>query len=182
MLLNDALLLQNPHSWTVQTVAHEAKHFAKDDNIKAFFLLSGLALVALGVTHRAGHAIIARWSGSLGFADFAHPASLPLAVLLLNAFYVVALPPVNAFRQHVELEADRFALELTRDSTTQAQMTASWTSQKGAVPEWSLFFQLFRASHPSIAERIRLANAYRPWLEGKPLVYANDFAAPVRSK
>src|SRR2546426_10306939 len=37
ILLNDALLLRNPDSWTLQTVAHEAKHFAKDDNIKAFF-------------------------------------------------------------------------------------------------------------------------------------------------
>src|SRR6267154_6044162 len=182
ILLNDALLLRNPDSWTLQTVAHEAKHFAKDDNIKALFLLSGLALVALWVTHRAGHAIIARWSGPLGFADFAHPASLPLAILLLNALYVVALPPVNAFRQHVELEADRFALELTRDNATQARMTASWASEKNRVPEWGLFFQLFRASHPSDAERIRLANTYHPWLEGKPLVYSKDFVAPLQIK
>lgn len=182
VLLNDALLAQNPESWTLQTVAHEAKHFAKDDNIKAFFLLSGLAFAALWVMHRAGHAIVARLSGHLGFAGLGEPASLPLAVLLLSVFYVAALPPVNAFRQHVELEADRFALELTRENATQARMTASWASEKVRVPEWSPFFQLFRASHPSDAERIRLANTYHPWLEGKPLVYSKDIVAPLQIK
>ena len=182
MLLNDALLAQNPESWTLQTVAHEAKHFSKDDNIKAFFLLSGLALAALWFVNLAGHAIVARWSGRLGFAGLEEPASLPLAVLLLSSFYLAALPPVNVFRQHVELEADRFALELTRENATQARMTASWSSEKSRVPEWGPFFQLFRASHPSDAERIRLANTYHPWLEGKPLVYSKDFVAPLQIK
>jgi len=182
ILLNDVLLARNPESWTLQTVAHEAKHFSKDDNIKAFFLLSGLALAALWFVNLAGHAIVARWSGRLGFAGLEEPASLPLAVLLLGSFYVAALPPVNVFRQHVELEADRFALELTRENATQARMTASWASEKSRVPEWGLFFQLFRASHPSDAERIRLANTYHPWLEGKPLVYSKDFVAPLQIK
>jgi len=143
MLLNDALLAQNPESWTLQTVAHEAKHFSKDDNIKAFFLLSGLALAALWFVNHAGHAIVARWSGRLGFAGLEEPASLPLAVLLLSSFYVAALAPVNLFRQHVELEADRFALELTRENATQARMTASWASEKSRVPEWAHSFSSF---------------------------------------
>lgn len=176
MLLNDALVVQNPESWTLQTVAHEAKHFAKDDNITAFFLLSGLALAGLWFVHLMARAIVARWSGGLGFAELAHPASLPLAVLLFSTFYLMVLPPVNAFRQHVELEADRYALELTRDNLAQAQMLASWASDKGRVTEWSAFFKLFRASHPSDVTRIQFSNTYHPWLEGKPLVYARDFA------
>ncbi len=179
ILLNDALLALNPESWTLLTVAHEAKHFAKDDNRKAFVLLSGLAVGALWFVHRAGRAIIARWSARLGFAEVASPAFLPLAVLLFNIFYLLALPPVNAFRQDVELEADRFALELTRDNSAQSQMLASWALESGRPIEWSRFFRLFRASHPSDAERIRLSDSYHPWLEGKPLVYADDFAAPL---
>jgi len=68
------------------------------------------------------------------------------------------------------------------ENATQARMTASWASEKSRVPEWGPFFQLFRASHPSDAERIRLANTYHPWLEGKPLVYSKDFVAPLQIK
>jgi STE24 endopeptidase len=95
--------------------------------------------------------------------------------LIFNAFYLVALPPVNAFRQHVELEADRFALELNRNNETQSQMIASWAGQKGNVSEWNTFFKFFRASHPSLATRITLSNNYQPWKDGKPLVYERDF-------
>ncbi len=175
MLLNDTQLAQSPESWTLQTVAHEAKHFAKDDNIKAFLLLSGLAVAALWLVHLAAGAISPRWSGRAGLSALAHPTSLPLAVLLLSAFHLVVLPPVNAFRQHVELEADRFALELTRDNVAPAQFLASWASDKNRVTEWSTFFRLFRASHPSHATRINFFNTYHPWQEGKPLVYARDF-------
>jgi Zn-dependent protease with chaperone function len=175
MLLNDAQLAQSPESWTLQTVAHEAKHFTKDDNIKAFLLLSGLALAGLWLVHVAASAMVSRWSGRAGFSEIAHPMSLPLVVLLLSAFYLAVLPPVNAFRQHVELEADRFALELTRDNVAPAQFLACWASDKSRVTEWSTFFRLFRASHPSYATRINFFNTYHPWLDGKPLVYARDF-------
>jgi hypothetical protein len=178
MLLDDARLAESPASWTHATVAHEAKHFAMDDNVKAFVLLSALLAAGLGLVHLAGRAIAARWSGPLGFEELGHPASLPLLALLLGAFHVVALPPVNAFRRHVELEADRFALELTRDGETQARMLAALASEKGRVPEWSPFFRAFRATHPSFAERIRLANEYHPWLDGGPLVYGDAIAGP----
>jgi STE24 endopeptidase len=173
MLLNDALLAQNPESWTLQTVAHEAKHFAKDDNLKALFLLSGLAFAGLWLMSSIGRAVVKCRSvaGSVG----AHATSVLLAILLFHILHLVALPPVNAFRQHVELEADRYALELTRDNLTQAQMLASFAIGKGRVSEWSPFFKLFRATHPSDATRIQLSNSYRPWQEGKPLVYERDF-------
>lgn len=182
MLLNDALLAQNPELWTLQTVAHEAKHFAKDDNIKAFLLLSGLVLSGLWFVHLMAHAIVARWSGDLGLVEFAHPATLPLLVLLFSTFYLIVLPPTNAFRQHVELEADRYALELTRDNSTQARMIASWANDKVRVTEWSAFFKLFRASHPSDATRIQFSNTYHPWLEGKSLEYARDFTPEEKSE
>ncbi len=40
-------------------------------------------------------------------------------------------------------------------------------------PGW--FYQLCRASHPSLAERITFCNTYHPWREGRPLRYADQF-------
>ena len=70
---------------------------------------------------------------------------------------------------------------MTRANLAQAQMLASWASDKGRVTEWSAFFKLFRASHPSDVTRIEFSNTYHPWLEGKPLVYVRDFASQKMS-
>jgi Zn-dependent protease with chaperone function len=43
-------------------------------------------------------------------------ASLPLIFLLLNVAILLLLPADFAFLRHQEHEADRFALELTRDN------------------------------------------------------------------
>ena len=160
MLLNDALMAKNPSSWTVLMVAHEAKHFVKDDNIKAFLLLSGLALLGLSLVHFVGGWIVASTSRHPGPSALLHPVSLPLVVFMFSVFYLLVLPPVNAFRQQVELDADRFALELTHEKTTQGEMLASSAMDKRRVTELSTFYKLFRASHPSDGDRIRLANAY----------------------
>jgi STE24 endopeptidase len=160
MLLNDTLMAKNPESWTLLMVAHEAKHFVKDDNIKALFLLSGLAVLGLWLVHFVGSCLVARTSRYVGFSELKHPASLPLVILLFSAFYLIVLPPVNAFRQQVELDADRFALELVHDNVSQGEMVASWATDKRRVTELSAFYKLFRASHPSDGARIRLANAY----------------------
>jgi STE24 endopeptidase len=183
MLLNDALLAKNPERWTLQMVAHEAKHFALDDNVKALFLLSGLLLVGLWLVNRVVGDCTHRWPVRFGFSQLGDPASLPLVVFVLMAAFLVLLPAINAFRQHVELEADRFALEFNRDNRAQAEMIASWAADsKLQVEEVSLFSQLFRASHPSGAQRIRLANGYHPWLDGQPLVYGNILEPQARSK
>jgi Zn-dependent protease with chaperone function len=39
-------------------------------------------------------------------------------------------------------------------------------------------YVLWRSRHPSIAERIELANHYRPWESGQPLTYGSHFRAP----
>ena len=41
------------------------------------------------------------------------------------------------------------------------------------LPDYDLFFTLFRATHPSLADRIRFANDYKPWEKGEPLVYSD---------
>ena len=40
-------------------------------------------------------------------------------------------------------------------------------------PHWIV--RLFRASHPTLAERIEFANSYRPWETGQPRVYEHLF-------
>jgi Zn-dependent protease with chaperone function len=174
MLMNASLLHTDPPDWTLQVFAHEAKHFVKDDNIKAVLLLVSLSFLFAWSIHRLGGGISERWGHRFGIAGLSEPPSLTLIALLFGLIQLAILPPVNAFRQWVELEADRFALEMTRQNAVQSVMLAAHANGRLVVPESSAFAMRFRNSHPSDAERIRLSNDYRPWAEGKSLRYAED--------
>jgi Zn-dependent protease with chaperone function len=57
-------------------------------------------------------------------------------------------------------EADRFALEITRDNRAGA-LTFVKLQQENCVPRTGLLDHLFRDSHPDLADRIDFANRYR---------------------
>lgn len=159
ILLNKELPATYPESWTIQSFAHESKHFIKDDNLTGWLVLTLILLLFFWLTDVISRTIIQRSSGSLGFTSIRQPAALPLMILILNAMLLIALPPINIFRQQVEFEADRFGLELTHAYVPFAEMVSSWTVEsKRHVPDPGLFFMLFRSSHPSDATRINFAN------------------------
>ena len=108
-------------------------------------------------------------------------ASLPLIVLLLQTAALVLMPVGLAFSRHLEHEADRFALELTRDNRAAATAFVRLQSENLGNPTPGMLYRLFRASHPSLAERIEFANDYRPWEQGKPLRYGSLFRGSPES-
>lgn len=169
ILLNKGLLENYPETWTIQTFAHESKHYLKDDNLTGWAVLTLIFLALFWFLDRICRVIIARFSTRLGFASMAHAAALPLVILVLHIMYLIALPPINIFRQHVEFEADRFGLELTHENKAFTEMVSSWAAEsKLHTANPSLFFMLFRSSHPSDATRISFANEYRSRLKEDP--------------
>jgi len=163
ILLNKGLSDAYPESWTLQTFAHESKHYLKDDNLVGWIVLTLILLVFFFLLDRVCRMTTQRFSKQLGFISISQPAALPLIILVLNMMYLIALPPINMFRQHVEFEADRYGLELTLQNQIFAEMVSNWTTEsKHRVPNPSLFFMLFRSSHPSDATRISFANEFQP--------------------
>jgi STE24 endopeptidase len=152
------------------TIGHELKHYVLGDNWKALVIIASLLLVGFWLADRLGRAAIRLWSRRFGFSELADPASLPLMAVIFTAFWLCTLPLFNLFARHIEHEADRFGLELTHKNYATAIMFAQ-EAQAGRAPEWDTFFLIFRATHPSVAERIRFANAYKPWERGIPPVY-----------
>ncbi|QQS40393.1 MAG: M48 family metalloprotease [Acidobacteriota bacterium] len=163
ILLNEGLLRSRPESWTLQTFAHESKHFVMDDNLTGWVVLTFIFLVFFLAADLVCRVALRRFSVRLGFDSIAQAAAMPLLVLVLSIVYLIALPPINLFRQHVEFEADRYGLELTGNGEVLGEMVSSWTTTSTfRVPEPSPFFMLFRSSHPSDASRIAFANEFRP--------------------
>lgn len=156
------------------TVGHELKHFLKGDNYKALAIIAGLMLAGFWLADRVGRAMLLRLSGPFGFSELKDPASLPLLVLILTAFLFCVTPFFNMFARHIEHEADRFGLELTHENRPMSLIFANYITRDHEVADWDTFFLIFRATHPSNAQRIDFGNTYHPWDEGKPLVYAGD--------
>lgn len=171
IILDKDIFTNETPDQVVFTVGHELKHYVEKDNWKALAIIASLMLAGFFLVDRAGRAWIARGRRWFGFDDLADPASLPLIILLLSVFWLAASPALNLFTRHIEHEADRFGLELTHENRAMGKLFANEITQHGETAEWDPFFLVMRATHPSNADRIRFANAYHPWDEGKPLTY-----------
>jgi STE24 endopeptidase len=157
----------------VFTIGHELKHYVMGDNWKGLAIIAGCLLAGFWLTGRLGRAAIRRFSGRWGFSELSDPASFPLILFLLTFFWLAILPFFNLFARHIELEADRFGLELTHQNHEAAMVFVRDVQSGDVVPEWDTFFLIFQANHPSVAQRIEFANTYKPWEQGKQLVYGN---------
>jgi Zn-dependent protease with chaperone function len=154
------------------TIGHELKHYVMGDNWKALAIIAAFLLAGFFLTDRLGRAAIRRFSRFWGFSELSDPASFPLIIFTLTFLWLAILPFFNLFARHIELEADRFGLELTHQNRAAAMIFVR-DAETSLAPDWGTFFLIFQATHPSIRVRIEFANNYKPWEHGTPLVYSN---------
>jgi STE24 endopeptidase len=166
------------HAELLTTTAHELKHYRMGDNWLALAVVGGLMLAGFVLVQRFGGLALKLWGGRFGVSSLHDPAALPLMVLILVLAWTLAgLPILNAVQRRVEHEADRFALEVTHENRAFSQWQAALPPWKTPEEDW--FTRTFMDNHPSQADRVRFGNAYRPWAEGKPGVYAKVCAPPA---
>jgi Zn-dependent protease with chaperone function len=163
IVLWDTLLDKLEPDQIAFVVAHEMGHFVLRHVLTLIGLTAALALASLYLIHRVAGRLIGRFSHRFGFAELADPASLPLLILLGTAVSLVTTPLLLAVTRHQEHEADRFALELTRDNRAAATAFVRLQEENLAIPRPGVLFMLWRGSHPSLGDRVDFANRYRPW-------------------
>lgn len=156
-------------------MGHEMGHYVLNHVVLGLAVSGGLILVGLGFVHVAAGRLARRWSGRFGFDRPSDIASLPLLVLLAHVANLALTPAGFAFSRHLEREADRFALELTRDNRAAARSFVELQRENLGYPRPGPLYRLWRSTHPSLGDRIDFANTYRPWERGEPLRYADRF-------
>lgn len=154
-------------------VGHEMKHYLLNDVWKLVGLYVGVMLIGFFAVDRLARAATRRWADRFGFNDIAEPAALPLLLVVFGIVSLIITPATNAFSRHIEHEADRFGLEMTRDNHAAASAFIKRNNEAMGVPYPGWLERTFRLDHPSLGDRITFANEYHPWDEGKPLVYGN---------
>ena len=80
-----------------------------------------------------------------------------------------------AYSRHLEREADRFGLEITHYNHSAATGFVHLQEENLGVPLAGPLYTIWRATHPSVGERIEFFNRYKPWEKGGPLKYGSCF-------
>lgn len=155
IVVYDTVLDRLPDEQIEAITAHELGHGATDD------VLTGTLLGALG---GAGGVALLGWAltsprllrraGAQGPAD---PAVVPLALLLVAVGTLVATPVQNLVSRQVEARADVHALDLTRDPEAFVAMQRGLAGTNLSDPSPPAAWRWWFGSHPTVAERIALA-------------------------
>lgn len=171
MLFDRRLASRTPKDRLLQVAAHEAKHFLIDNDLKpiiAVFLLCSFVFFVAQISIQ----LVRRSEG-----DQAARVQLALTTYAFGMIaFLLAQPIVTTWHRGLEVEADRFGLELNRNN--QALIDIMWadTKQNPIAYKQTPITKYFRATHPQIKDRIHMAETYHPWVEGKPLRYGIYFS------
>lgn len=177
IVLWDTLLAKLNEREALFVMAHEMGHYVLGHVLQMIALVTVLMIAALYAVHRISGWFIARFRARLGFDSLAEPAAIPLILFLVGVVSFVVSPALLAFSRHNEHEADRFALEITRDNFAGATAFVKLQQENLGNPRPDWYVKLWRGSHPSLGERIDFCNCYKPWNEGQPGRYAHLFKA-----
>ena len=152
-------------------VAHEMGHYLMGHIWKSI-VFGGLAsLLVLYLVYRLCNWFLRKSQGRWGIQKLSDIAALPLIMLMVNLMLFITSPAINAYSRSVELEADRFELELTQNNFATATATVKLHNQSLAMPEPGYIYMLWNYDHPTYKSRVDFANDYRPWENGEPLKY-----------
>jgi STE24 endopeptidase len=136
-------------------LAHEVAHLAHDDPLKGAGWLALFLFPAWGLT-----ALLTRRRGGL-----AQPEAIPIAILVLVVLQLLAAPLLNTVSRRQEAAADWAALEATADPAAAKGAMRRLAIESLGNPDPPLWVRGLYGSHPTIMQRIEMAQA---WEKGRP--------------
>lgn len=156
-------------------MGHEMGHYVLHHMWWGLLVYTLISIVTLFLIYLVGKWMLARLKFILGFEEMSNIASLPLVFFLYGIFSILLAPAGNLFSQRIEHNADTFGLELTHLNHAAATGFVKLQMNNLGYPWPGELYMLFRASHPSIGERITYFNTYAPWCHGESLKYGRFF-------
>ncbi|MFH0838709.1 MAG: M48 family metallopeptidase [Candidatus Omnitrophota bacterium] len=155
ILLSDTLLANFTHDEVEVVLAHEIGH-KKFGHIWQH-LLFGSALTFLGMFIL--RYVLTAYGRLFGFIGLYDIANFPFILLYFSLFGLVFLPSQNAFSRHLERQADRYALVLTKNKPAFISAMEKLAQQNLADKTPPLLIEILLYDHPPISKRIQSARA-----------------------
>jgi STE24 endopeptidase len=132
-------------------IAHELGHVRSGHILKAIGWTALLVLPTLWLL-----ALATRRRGGVG-----DPANLPYAILVLTVLALLTTPLQNAVSRRYEAEADWRALNATRDPGADTRLFQQFGETSLEEPSPPLLDYLWLENHPTLAQRIAMARAWK---------------------
>jgi STE24 endopeptidase len=156
----------------VFVTGHEMGHYVLGHVRDGILFACGVLIFFLYLAYRLLHWMLARWGEAWAIRGPDDLASLPVLFLLLSVFGFLFTPAQNAFSRHIEHQADQYGLEVVHGLIPDASVVAAHAFQiLGEVdleePNPSTAVKLWFYSHPPLDERMRFAETYDPWSQGR---------------
>jgi STE24 endopeptidase len=162
ILVSDTLMNGFPPEEVEVVLAHELGHHARRHIAKGLGVQTVLILAGLWVADRALRA----GGPLLGLRGLADPAGVPFLLLVLSALGFLVTPLVAAWSRRLEREADRVALEVTRDPEAFVAAMERLGQLNLAERRPGRLRELLFATHPSLEARIAAGRAARAGVAG----------------
>lgn len=175
IVLWDTIIEKMPEDQLLSVMGHEMGHYVLHHVWWGLMYFAALSFVVFYLTYKAAHALMRRFSKRFGFKNLYDIASLPLLLFLISVFTFLLSPLSNYVSRLMEHQADMFSLELLHDNEAAAKSFITLQQEDLGNPWPGSLYTFWRASHPSLGERIEFCNHYCPWKDGLPQQYTKYF-------
>ncbi len=151
---------------------HEMGHYVLGHVRDGILFACAVLLFFLNLAYRDLHWMLGRWGKTWAIRGPDDLAALPALILLLTLFGFVFTPISNAYSRRHEHQADQYGLEVIHGLIPNAPVVAAHAFQVlGEVdleePNPSPAVKFWFYSHPPLDERMRFAQTYDPWSQGR---------------
>jgi Zn-dependent protease with chaperone function len=151
---------------------HEMGHYVLGHVRDGILFSCAVLLFFLNLSYRALHWMLGRWGETWAIRGPDDLASLPVLILLLTVFGFLFTPISNVYSRHLEHQADQYGLEVIHGLVPDAPVVAAHAFQiLGEVdleePNPSTAVKFWFYNHPPLDERMRFAQTYDPWSQGR---------------
>ena len=155
---------------------HEMGHYVLGHNVLLIVELCVVMLVFLFLGYHAARWMLRRWGGRWSIRGMDDWASLPVMLLAVAVFSLIAEPVHNSFSRMIEHNADVYGLEVIHGLVPDSPQVAATAFQiLGEIalsdPNPNAFVKFWLYDHPAVSDRVRFAAEYDPWRAGQEPKY-----------
>jgi STE24 endopeptidase len=151
---------------------HEMGHYVLNHMRDGILFACGVLVFFLYLAYRLLHWMLARWGETWAIRGPDDLASLPVLMMLVTVFGFLFTPISNAYSRYIEHQADQYGLEVIHGLIPDAPVVAAHAFQiLGEIdleePNPSTAVKFWFYNHPPLDERMRFAETYNPWAQGR---------------
>jgi STE24 endopeptidase len=156
IILSDTLIKNHTPDEITSVVAHEFGHHRHKHIISIIIMNCAMLFLFFYISK----IILDTGTAHFGFTSPGDVAAFPLLAIVFSIGGLLFLPAMNTIMRAFERQADRFAIESTKNPSAFISMMQKLSDENLADPSPNSLIEILFHSHPSTGKRINFAKKY----------------------